>query len=99
MLHLFVIAAGVMALVHVMAGFQRPRLAVLVSGLLWLLYAVYEHQVATGVICESDCNIRVASFASPTATFASILRSSFPYWHSRPSAPTDPIAAGPARCD
>jgi uncharacterized membrane protein len=32
---------------------------VIVSGILWLLYAYYEHLVATGVLCDSDCNIRV----------------------------------------
>ena len=29
------------------------------SGIRWLLYAVYEHLVATGVLCDADCNIRV----------------------------------------
>jgi hypothetical protein len=55
----FVIAAGVMAVIHLVAGWQRPRLAVIVSGILWLLYAVYEHLVATGVLCDANCNIRV----------------------------------------
>jgi hypothetical protein len=45
--------------IHLMAGWQRPRLAVIVSGILWLLYAVYERLVATGVLCDADCNIRV----------------------------------------
>ena len=31
----------------------------IVSGILWLLYAVYERLVATGVLCDADCNIRV----------------------------------------
>jgi hypothetical protein len=56
---LFMIAAGAMAVIHLVAACQRPRAAVIVSGLLWLVYAVYEHQVATGVLCDSDCNIRV----------------------------------------
>lgn len=55
----FAIAAGMMAVIHLVAGWQRPRLAVIVSGILWLLYAVYERQVATGVLCDADCNIRV----------------------------------------
>jgi len=55
----FVIAAGMMAVIHLVAGWQRPRRAVIVSGILWLLYAFYEHQVATGVVCDADCNIRV----------------------------------------
>jgi uncharacterized membrane protein HdeD (DUF308 family) len=55
----FAIAAGIVAVIHLVAGWQRPRAAVLVSGILWLLYAYYEHQVATGVLCDADCNIRV----------------------------------------
>jgi hypothetical protein len=58
-MHLFAIAAVVMVVVHLVAAAQRPRLAVIVSAILWLLYAFYEHQVATGVLCEADCNIRV----------------------------------------
>jgi hypothetical protein len=58
-MYVFVIAAGMMAVIHLRAAWQRPRLAVLVSGILWVLYAVYEHQVASGVLCDSDCNIRV----------------------------------------
>jgi hypothetical protein len=58
-MNVFVIAAGMMTLIHVVAGWQRPRRAVIVSGILWLLYAVWERQVATGVLCDADCNIRV----------------------------------------
>ena len=56
-MNLFAIAAGMMAVIHLVAGWQRPRLAVIVSGILWLLYAVYERLVAT--TCDGDCNIRV----------------------------------------
>ena len=55
----FVIVAGIMAVIHLVAGWQRPRRAVIVSGILWLLYAIWERQVATGVLCDADCNIRV----------------------------------------
>jgi hypothetical protein len=55
----FAIAAGMMAVILLVAGAQRPRLAVIVAAILWLLYAVYEHQVATGVLCDANCNIRV----------------------------------------
>ena len=58
-MNVFVIAAGMMTVIHVVAGWQRPRRAVIVSGILWLLYAVWERQVATGVLCDADCNIRV----------------------------------------
>ena len=58
-MNIFAIAAGMMAVIHLVAGWQRPRLAVIVSGILWLLYAVYERLVATGVLCDANCNIRV----------------------------------------
>ena len=58
-MNLFVIVAGMMVVIHLVAGWQRPRLAVIVSGILWLLYAVYERLVATGVLCDANCNIRV----------------------------------------
>ena len=57
-MNLFVFAAALMVVTHLVAGWQRPRLAVIVSGILWLLYAVYEHLVAT-TGCNGDCNIRV----------------------------------------
>ncbi len=58
-MNLFVIAAGLMAAAHVVAALQRPRLAVIVSGILWALYAYYEYLIATGVLCDANCNIRV----------------------------------------
>ena len=58
-MNVFAIAAGMMAVIHLVAGWKRPRLAVIVSGILWLLYAVYDRLVATGVLCDADCNIRV----------------------------------------
>ena len=58
-MNIFAIAAGMMAVIHLVAAFQRLRLAVIVSGILWALYAYYEHLVATGVLCDADCNIRV----------------------------------------
>lgn len=58
-MNLFAFAAAVIAVIHMVAGWQRPRLAVIVSGILWLLYAVYEYLVASGVLCDANCNIRV----------------------------------------
>jgi len=58
-MNVFAFAAGMMAVIHLVAAWQRPRLAVIVSGILWLLYSVYERMVATGVLCDANCNIRV----------------------------------------
>jgi peptidoglycan/LPS O-acetylase OafA/YrhL len=58
-MHIFAIVAGLMAVMHLVAGWERPRPAVIVSGILWALYAYYEYLVATGVLCDADCNIRV----------------------------------------
>jgi len=55
----FVGLAGMMGVVLLVLGWERPRLAVIVAAILWLFYAVYEHLVATGVLCDANCNIRV----------------------------------------
>jgi hypothetical protein len=58
-MHVFALAAIGMAVVLLVAGAQRPRLAIFIAAILWGLYAVYEYYVASGVLCEKDCNIRV----------------------------------------
>ena len=58
-MNIFAIVAGMMAVILLVAGAQRPRLAVIAAAILWLLYASYDYLVATGVLCEADCNIRV----------------------------------------
>ena len=55
----FAIVAVMMAVILLVAAAQRPRLAVILAAILWLLYAVYEYLVATGVLCDANCNIRV----------------------------------------
>jgi hypothetical protein len=71
-----------MVTIHLVAGWQRPRLAVIVSGILWLLYAVYEPWAATS--CDGGCNIRVD------------LVFLFPILGSQPSAPTSRTWGDPA---
>lgn len=56
---LFALAAAMMAAGLFVAGARQPRIAVFVAAILWLAYAVYEHQVASGVLCDANCNIRV----------------------------------------
>jgi hypothetical protein len=56
---IFVLAAMMIAVLHLFAALQRPRAAVIVSGFLWAAYAYYEYLVASGVLCDADCNIRV----------------------------------------
>ena len=58
-MNLFVLVAGVMAVVLLVAGAQRPRLAVFVAAILWLVYAYYEYLIVSGVLCDEKCNIRV----------------------------------------
>ena len=58
-MHLFVLIAGVMGVALFVAGLRRPRVAVFVAAILWLLYAYYETLIANGTLCDSDCNIRV----------------------------------------
>jgi len=67
----FVLVAGVIGAIHLVVGWERPRLAIAVSGIVWLLYAVYEYFVAAGVLCDADCNIRAdLVFIIPLLGFA-----------------------------
>ena len=60
-MNFFVIFAAMVVVVHLVAVWHRPRLPVIVSGILWLVYAVYEYLVAIRVLCDADC-IRVDLF-------------------------------------
>lgn len=55
----FALAAAGIAVFLFVAGSRQPRLAMFVAAILWLAYAVWEHQISTGVLCDKDCNIRV----------------------------------------
>ena len=58
-MYLFIFIAAAMVIVHAVAAVQRPRIGVIVSGAVWLLYGVYEYSIATGALCDANCNIRV----------------------------------------
>lgn len=55
----FAVAGALIGLGHVAVAFQRFRVSLLVAAILWLIYAVYEWNVANGVLCTEACNIRV----------------------------------------
>lgn len=59
---MFAIVAGIMAAILLAAGWRRPRPALFVAAVQWLAYAAYERLVATGVLCDAGCNIRVDLF-------------------------------------
>ncbi len=58
-MYILAITAIGMAIILVVAGAQRPRLAIFIAAMLWALYAVYEYHIANGTLCDKDCNIRV----------------------------------------
>lgn len=58
-LTIFVLIAVAMAVIHIVATVSRPLPGVIVSGLLWCAYLVYEYLIATEVLCDKNCNIRV----------------------------------------
>ncbi len=61
------------------AAWQRPRPAVVVAAILWLLYAIYEFQIASGVLCDPQCNIRVdLILAWPLLAIATLYASNTP---------------------
>lgn len=58
-MYFFALVAVGMTVIHLVAAAQRPRLAIFIAAILWGLYTAYEISVASGVLCEKDCNIRV----------------------------------------
>ena len=60
---------------------------VLITGLLWILYAVYEYLVQIRVLCSGECNIRVDLLLIYPVLFiytvASILRTGKAFWQRR----------------
>lgn len=58
-LSIFVLIAVAMAVVHTVAAVKRPRPGVIVAGLLWCAYLVYEYLIAIEVLCDKNCNIRI----------------------------------------
>jgi hypothetical protein len=69
-----VVAAGVAALYFAVTAMRRPRPAGILAAVLWTAYAVYEHFVANGTLCDADCNIRVDLLLFfPVLAFASIV--------------------------
>jgi hypothetical protein len=70
-MYAFALAAAGIAVLLLVVGAQRPRVAIFIAAILWGLYAVYEFYVASGVLCEKDCNIRVdLVFFLPTLALA-----------------------------
>jgi len=60
---------------------------VLITGLLWILYAVYEYLVQIRVLCSGECNIRVDLLLIYPILFiytvTSILRTGKALWQRR----------------
>lgn len=51
--------AGLIAFSYLVKAVRQPRLAVILAAILWALYAIYEWLVATAVLCDAKCDIRV----------------------------------------
>jgi peptidoglycan/LPS O-acetylase OafA/YrhL len=58
-MYIFGVIAVLMAVLHLAAARRRPRMALFVAAILWLLYAYYEYLVDSGVLCDANCDIRV----------------------------------------
>ncbi len=56
---LFMLIGVIAAFALIVAAMQRPRVSLFVAAAMWASYAVWEYYIATGVLCDKDCNIRV----------------------------------------
>jgi hypothetical protein len=55
----FAFIAAVIACYFLAKASRQPRVGVFAAVIVWLAYAVYEWLVATAVLCDASCNIRV----------------------------------------
>jgi hypothetical protein len=70
----FMLAAGVAGLYFAVAAVRRPRPAIILAAVLWMVYALYEYYVANGTLCDPNCHIRVDLLLFfPVLAFASIV--------------------------
>lgn len=58
-MYFFVFVAAAAGLYFAVTAWWQPRPGVIIAAIAWLLYAVYEYYVASGVLCDAKCNIRV----------------------------------------
>lgn len=58
-MYVFVFVAAAATLYFATAAFRQPRAGVIIAAVVWLLYAVYEYLIGSGVLCDANCNIRV----------------------------------------
>jgi hypothetical protein len=58
-MYFFVFIAAAVALYFAVAASRQPRPGLIVAAIVWLLYAIYEYLIGSGVLCDANCNIRV----------------------------------------
>jgi hypothetical protein len=58
-MYLFALLGVLAASYFFYQALQRPSPAVIIAGVVWLLYGAYEFLIGNGVLCDANCNIRV----------------------------------------
>lgn len=56
---IFIFIAPVIGILFLRLFVETKRKFILVAGVIWLLYAVYETSIYLRLICSGECNIRV----------------------------------------
>lgn len=70
----FPVGAVLIGLVFLVLSFKNKSKSVLVTGLIWLCYSLYEFLMFTRVLCSGECNIRVDLLVIyPVLVFISLL--------------------------
>ena len=92
---LFILIAAGLAFYFGAKALHGPRPAVIAAAVLWLLYAVYEWQVASRFDCDGPCNIRVdLALILPILLIASFFAIRAPGPSTRASSQSAPAGKG-----
>jgi len=53
------LAATVIGALYIRMFFKLKTFLSMVTGILWILYSIYEYLIYTRVLCTGECNIRI----------------------------------------
>ena len=81
MLIIFPFGATIVGMMYVRMYFKCKTYSSITTGILWILYSVYEYLMYTRVLCTGECNIRVdLLLIYPLLIVLSLISTILYYW-------------------
>jgi hypothetical protein len=58
-LTIFPLGAAIIGVLYIRMFLKLKNITAIFTGVLWVLYSIYEYLIYTRVLCTGDCNIRI----------------------------------------